>query len=91
MCARRFLIFVFFMILLVVAGAVAIFQFGDRILIKGAVPTGHFEAAEAGGGPDYSADGAWLAKPGVSEDLATWTPDGASLPEAPAQSRTHVF
>ena len=51
MCARRFLIFVFFMILIVVAGAVAIFQFGDRILIKGAVPAGHFEAAQAGSGP----------------------------------------
>ena len=34
MCARRFLIFVFILILLFVAGAFAIFEFGQQVLIK---------------------------------------------------------
>jgi len=91
MCARRFLIFVFIMILIVVAGAVAIFQFGDRILIKGAVPTGHFEAAQAGSGPLYSTDAAWMAKPGLGDDLSRWTPEGASISEPGDRSETHAF
>ena len=91
MCARRFLLFVFFMILLVVAGAVAIFQFGDRILIKQAVPTGHFEAAEAGSGPDYSTEAAWMAKPGLEEALTQWTPEGARLVDPITRAETHVF
>ena len=91
MCARRFLLFVFFMILLVVAGAVAIFQFGDRILIKQAVPTGHFEAAEAGSGPDYSTEAAWMAKPGLEEALTQWTPEGARLVDPITRAETQVF
>ena len=38
MCARRFLIFVFILILLFVAGAFAIYQFGQEVLIKQATP-----------------------------------------------------
>jgi hypothetical protein len=91
MCARRFLIFVFIMILLVVAAAVAIFQFGDRVLIKSAVPAGHFEAAKAGSGPVYSTDAAWLAKPGIADDLTQWAPDGARLPDRPARAEAHLF
>ncbi len=33
MCARRFLMVILVLTLLVVAGAFAIFQFGDRVLI----------------------------------------------------------
>ena len=34
MCARRFLVVMFILILIVVAGAFAIFQFGGNVLIK---------------------------------------------------------
>ena len=50
MCARRFLIIVFVLTLIFVAGAFAIFQFGQQVLIKTATPRGHFQAAEAGSG-----------------------------------------
>ena len=78
MCARRFLTIIFVLTLLVVAGAFAIYQWGGNVLLKQAVPKGHFEAAEAGGGPDYSADGSWLSRPGLSQpdDPAQWTPAG---------------
>ena len=52
MCARRFLIAIFILTLLAVAGAVAVFQFGQSVLIRQAVPRGHFEAPPAGSGPD---------------------------------------
>src|SRR4051794_1262591 len=84
MCARRFLGFVFVLILLFVAGAFAIYQWGGDVLLKQAVPHGHFKAAAAGGGPDYTSDDAWLARssrdralpPGVRRSLALWMPTG---------------
>ena len=42
MCARRFLIIVFFLTLIVVAGAFAIFQFGQQVLVSQATPRGPF-------------------------------------------------
>jgi len=76
MCARRFLAVVFVLILLVVVGAFAIFQFGDRVLIKSAIPHGHFEAATAGSGPDYSDPANWVARPGLANDPSEWLPEG---------------
>lgn len=78
MCARRFLFFVFFLTLLVVAGAFAIFQFGGNVLLKSATPQGHFEAAEAGSGPDYSKLGSWISYPGypgIENDPSRWQPE----------------
>ena len=78
MCARRFLVVMFILILIVVAGAFAIFQFGGNVLITQATPKGHFEAAEAGGGPDYAQASSWVARPGLAKDPALWLPDGVA-------------
>lgn len=75
MCARRFLVAVFILTLIVVAGAFAIFQWGGNVLLKSAVPTGHFEAAAAGSGPDYTQASAWIARPGM-DDPSSWLPVG---------------
>jgi hypothetical protein len=75
MCARRFLIVIVVLTLLVVAGAFAIFQFGGRVLVSQAVPKGHFEVAEAGGGPDYAQAASWVARPGQPDDPSQWLPD----------------
>ena len=48
MCARRFLIAIFVVTLLAVAGAFAMFQWGGQMLVKQATPKGHFEAKAAG-------------------------------------------
>lgn len=84
MCARRFLMVILVLTLLVVAGAFAIFQFGGNVLLKSATPTGHFEAAEAGAGPNYRNDEAWLTRPGIDwpDDPTQWKPAGATLPES---------
>jgi hypothetical protein len=77
MCARRFLIFVFVLTLLVVAAGFALFQWGGDVLLKQATPKGHFEAAAAGGAPDYAKLEAWLAHPGLSNSPSNWRPDGS--------------
>jgi hypothetical protein len=76
MCARRFLLTVFFLTLLAVAAGFAVFQWGGNVLLKQATPKGHFEATEAGAGPDYAQPKNWLARPGMPENPAEWLPDG---------------
>ncbi len=83
MCARRFLSIIFILTLIAVAGAFAIYQYGGDILLKRATPQGHFEAAAAGGRPDYSTNAAWLARPGMADDPALWVPDGIEAPLNP--------
>ena len=84
MCARRFLGFVFVLTLLVVAGAFAIYQWGGNVLLKSATPQGHFEAAAAGSGPDYSELSNWIARPGATDDPSKWLPDAIAVEAGPA-------
>lgn len=81
MCARRFLGFVFFLIVIAVVLAFAFFQFGGRALLSQAVPKGHFQAAAAGGGPDYTEASGWLARPDMADDPSRWQPDNGVLPD----------
>jgi hypothetical protein len=78
MCARRFLTAIFILILILVAAGFAIFQWGGNVLLKEATPKGHFEAAKAGGGPDYTKDSSWVARPELPDDPALWLPEGIS-------------
>ena len=79
MCARRFLIAIFVLTLLVVAGAFAIFEWGGQMLLRSATPQGHFQAKAAGGGPDYSRDASWIARPGLANDPSQWLPEGVTV------------
>jgi hypothetical protein len=76
MCARRFLIIILVLTLLGVAGAFAIFQFGEKVLISQATPKGHFVAPPEDSAPDYAEAGSWIARPGVLDDPSTWLPEG---------------
>lgn len=78
MCARRFLAVVFVLTLLVAAGAFAIYQWGTRVLISQAVPIGHFEAAKAGNGPDYTQAASWIARPDVPRNPSGFLPGGVA-------------
>jgi hypothetical protein len=91
MCARRFLYVVFFLTLLVAAGAFAIFQWGGRALVDQAVPKGHFQAAKAGNAPDYTQASSWLVRPGMTDSLANWVPAGSRLPDPIARIDAQVF
>ncbi len=75
MCARRFLTAIFVLTLLIVAAGFAIYQWGGNVLLSSATPTGHFQAAEAGGAPDYSELSSWIARPGIASDPSQWRPD----------------
>jgi len=88
MCARRFLIAVFILILLVVGGAFAIYQWGGNILLKQATPKGHFEAREAGAGPDYALESSWIARPGIASDPSQWLPGGFTKEDSRAEAAT---
>jgi hypothetical protein len=78
MCARRFLLIIFWLTLILVGAAFAIYQFGQQVLIKGATPQGHFEAAAAGSRPDYGKLENWLARPDLTGNPSEWLPEGVS-------------
>jgi len=78
MYARRFLGCIVVVTLLTVAGAFAIYQWGGRVLLDQAVPKGHFQAAAAGSGPDYSQPANWVARPELADDLSRWSPAGVA-------------
>jgi hypothetical protein len=87
MCARRFLIAIFLLTLLVVAGAFAIFQWGGQMLVKQATPKGHFEARAAGDGPDYAGMWNWVDHPELRSSPSLWRPvndDATTATERPA-------
>jgi hypothetical protein len=88
MCARRFLIAIFVLTLLVVAAAFAIYQWGGNILLREGTPQGHFQAPAAGSGPDYAQSSSWIARPGMADDPSKWLPDGIA---AVAAGKAAVF
>src|SRR5215213_9652360 len=79
MCARRFLLIVFFLTVLAVAGAFAIFQFGQDVLLEQATPRGGFEPPPESG-PDYTQVSSWIASPEVPQNAANWLPRGQLRP-----------
>ncbi|WP_300974313.1 DUF3089 domain-containing protein [Sphingomonas sp. LHG3406-1] len=81
MCARRFLIIIFVLTLLVVAGGFAMFQFGGSVLRKQALPTVPFEAPPAQSGPDYVQAENWLNLPDtIPPGPAEWRPRDVAPP-----------
>jgi hypothetical protein len=76
MCARRFLMLIFILTLIVVGGAFALYQWGGSALIRMATPVGHYEEPAKDSGPDYSDDASWLAIPGLADNPADWVPQG---------------
>jgi len=78
MCARRFLLLIFWLTLIVVAGAFAIFQYGGQILTSQMAPTGHYVAPPPASGPDYAAAASWIARPDMADDPSRWLPAGVA-------------
>ena len=75
MLARLFLWIVAILTLLVVAGAFAFFQFGDRILAEQAMPKVEFVAPPEQEESIYVSQDAWWARPDMEESLADWQPE----------------
>lgn len=83
MCARRFLIAIFMLTLLTVAGAFAVYQWGSEMLIKASVPKGHYVAPPAETGPDYALAAHWIARPDFPTDPSRWLPDNVTAGTLP--------
>ncbi|WP_260483886.1 DUF3089 domain-containing protein [Sphingomicrobium flavum] len=80
MCARRFLYVILFLTLLVVAGAFAIFQFGDKVLASQSMPTVEFVEPEAAPEGRYENLDNWLVRPGLPARLVDWRPEEEEAP-----------
>ena len=65
MCARRFLMLIFILTLIVVGGAFALYQFGDQVLVRMATPQRPLPGSRprTAGRTIRSAE-SWIAKPG---------------------------
>jgi hypothetical protein len=92
MCARRFLFLIFFLTLAVVAGAFAIFQFGDRALTVAATPQGHYQPPPPQTGPDYADISNWIARPDLPapQNPSLWLPADWP-PPTPAANNAATF
>jgi hypothetical protein len=90
MCARRFLMLIFILTLLMVGAAFALYQWGGQMLIKSATPQGHFEVAAAGSGPDYSVISNWLDRPELPNSPSRWRPTNDAAPVMPGE-RAAIF
>jgi hypothetical protein len=84
MCARRFLLAILVLTLMAVAGGFAIFQFGQDVLIRQAVPKGEYRPPPPSSGPDYTQAGNWIARPDMAPEgnPAEWRPQEAPPPRA---------
>ncbi len=82
MCARRFLFVIAFLTVLFVAGAFLLYQFGSSVLVRQAIPDGHYAAPAPSGAPDYADAASWLARPGMERDPALWVPQDLTPPES---------
>ena len=76
MCARRFLMLIFILTLLVAGGAFALYQWGGEVLVKMATPSGHYQAPPVSSGPDYSKAETWVARPDFKDNPSKWVPEG---------------
>jgi hypothetical protein len=89
MYARRFLIAIFVLTLLVVAGAFAIFQFGGSVLLRSFTPQGHYAAPARSSAPDYARRDAWIARPDIPHNASEWLPAGVQ--RAPKRADAAIF
>jgi hypothetical protein len=88
MCARRFLVAITILTLVVVAGAFAIYQFGGSVLRHEFTPEGHYTAPPPRSGLDYAKAHSWIARPDIPHNAAEWVPGGV---ERQAAGRAAVF
>ncbi len=75
--ARKFLYAVAALIVLAIAGALALRLFGTRLMQAALVPSAAFEALPAEPPSAYAGADRWIARPDKPGNPALWVPDGA--------------
>ena len=88
-CATKFLYFVAFCIILVIAGAFA-YRFFEKQLMRWAlVPGTEFRDVPMPAGANYGQASLWIARPDIADNPALWVPPGVQRTTAPP--RASVF
>ncbi|HTU10550.1 MAG TPA: DUF3089 domain-containing protein [Allosphingosinicella sp.] len=88
-CATKFLYFVFFCILLVIAGAFA-YRFFEKQLMRWAlVPGTEYRDVPLPQGASYGQTALWIARPDIANNPSAWLPPGVQ--RSTAAPRASVF
>lgn len=88
-CATRFLYFVAFCIIFVIAGAFA-YRFFEKQLMRWAlVPGTEFRDVPMPQGANYGQAALWIARPDIANNPSAWLPTG--VPRANAAPRASIF
>lgn len=90
MAARRFLIVVAVLIVLVIAGAFIYRIFAPQLLRAALVPDVSFAESPKSPPTFYNRPDAWLARPGIPADVVRWTPEGYAPAPKPAVAVFYV-
>ena len=88
-CATRFLYFVFFCILLVIAGAFAYRIFEKQLMRWALVPSTEFRDVPMPQGANYGQAALWIARPDIANNPSLWLPTGVA--RGNAAPRASVF
>ncbi len=84
MLARRFLLLIAAVIVVVIGAALAYRLFGRQLLAVALVPSVTFAESKVAQGPDYTKLTSWDADPALPTDAARWLPPGAAATHGPA-------
>ncbi len=88
--ARKFLWIVAIVTALVIMAAIIWRIFADDLIRMAFVPSGSYEQSERAQAPDYASASAWIAKPGIKDNPALWTPEGYKPGPRPASAVFYV-
>jgi hypothetical protein len=78
--ARKFLYLIAGVIVLLLAGIVALRVWSDDLTELAFVPSVSFARQQALPPESWESPAMWVARPGIANDPATWTPPGVTLP-----------
>ena len=81
--ARKFLYVMAFLVVLVIAGAIALSIWGNDLVRLSLVPGEAFRPQPSLASRAYDGQRLWLARPGIANDPARWTPPGYSPAATP--------
>jgi hypothetical protein len=88
-CATRFLYFIAFCVVLVIAGAFAYRIFEKQLMRWALVPSAEFRDVPLPRGANYGQPGMWIARPDLAGNPSLWLPPG--VPRSNAAARASVF
>jgi Protein of unknown function (DUF3089) len=87
--AKKFLIFMAVVILIVIAGGIALSLWGPQLMSAAMVPSAEFKPLPAPPANAWAAKDHWIARPDIAENPSIWLPQGSEMP--PTKGNAAVF